>query len=85
MDIVVVVVMGWDCKHVLMEVVQVVAKVLLERLPVPAVVLPGIELGVAVGIVLWELGGLFSAWQVVVRYLQIIVRISGGGIPLCCT
>ena len=81
--IVVVVVMGWHCKHALMRVVQVVAAVLLQRLPVPAVVLPDIGLGVAVEIVLGELGGSFPAWQVVLRCLQ-IVQISGGGIPWCC-
>ena len=80
-DIVVVVEMGWHCKHASTGVVQVVAEVLLQRLPVPAVVLPDIGPSVAVGIVLGELGGSFSAWQVVLRYLQIIVRISGAGIP----
>ena len=50
-DIVVVVVMGWHCKHALMGVVQVVVEVLLQPLPVPAVVLPDIEPIVAVGIV----------------------------------
>ena len=58
-DIVVVIVMGWHYKHALMEVVLVVAEVLLQQRPVPAVVLPDIGLGVAVGIVLWGLGGSF--------------------------
>ena len=48
-----------------MEVVLVVAEVLLQRLLVPAVVLLDIGLGVAMGIVLWGLGGVFQAWQVV--------------------
>ena len=61
-----------------------VAEVLLQRLPVPAVVLPDIGLGVAVMIVLWELADSFLAWLVVLRYLQIVVPISGGGIPWCC-
>ena len=52
-DIVVVVVMGWHCKHALMGVVLVAVEVLLQWLPVPAVAPPGIGLGVAVGIVLW--------------------------------
>ena len=64
-------------------VVQVVAEVLLQRLPVPAVVLPYIGPGVAMGIVLRELGGLVPAWQVVLRYLQIVVRVYGGVIPRC--
>ena len=82
-DIVVVVVMGWHCKHGSMGVVQVVAEVLLQRLPVPAVVLPDIGPGVAVGIVLEELGSSFPVWQVVLQYLQIVVPNSGGGIPWC--
>ena len=80
-DSVVVVVMGWHCKHVLMGVALVVAEVLLMRLPVPAVVLPDIGLGVAVEIVLEELGDSFPAWQVGLRYSQIVVWISDGGIP----
>ena len=67
-----------------MRMVQVVAEVLLQRLSVPAVVLPDIAPGVAVGIVLGDLGGSFPAWQVVIPYLQIVVRISGGGIPWFC-
>ena len=51
-DVVVVVVISWHCKHVLIRVVLVAAEVLLQRLPVPAVVLPDIGLDVAVGIVL---------------------------------
>ena len=51
-DVVVVVVMGWHCKHALIGVVLVVVEVLLQQLPVPAVALPGIGFGVAVGIVL---------------------------------
>ena len=82
-DIIVVVVMGWHCKHASMGVIQVVAEVLLQRLPVPVVVLPDIGPGVAVVIVLGELGGSFPVWQVVRRYLQIVVRISGGVIPWC--
>ena len=83
-DIVVVVVMGWHCRHASTGVVQVVAEVLLKRLPVPVVVLSDIEPGVAVGIVLVELGGTFPIWQVVLRYLQIVVQIPVGGIPWCC-
>ena len=64
-DIVVVVVMRWYYQHVLMQVVLVVAEVLLQWLPVPAVVLLDIGLGVAMGIVLGELGGSFPAVQVV--------------------
>ena len=60
-----------------------VAEVLRQRLPGPAVALPDIGPGVAVGIVLGERGGAFPAWQVVLQYLQIVVRISGGGIPCC--
>ena len=82
-DIVVVVEMGWHCKHASTGVVQVVAEVLLQRLPVPAVVLLDIGPGVGVGIVLGELGGSFPVWQVVLRYLQIVVWISVGGIPWC--
>ena len=82
--IVVVVVMGWHCRHVRTEVVQVVAEVLLLRLLLPAVVLPDIGSRVAVGIVLVELGGTFPIWQVVLRCLQIVVRNSDGGIPWCC-
>ena len=82
-DIVVMVVMGWHCKHASTGVIQEVAEVLLQWLPVPAAVLPVIGPGVAVGIVLGELGGSFPTWQVVLRYLQIIVRISGGGISWC--
>ena len=52
MDVVVVVVMGWHCKHALMGVVLVVAEVLLQQLPFPAVALPDIGFGVAVEIVL---------------------------------
>ena len=80
-DIFVVVVMDWHCKHASTGVVQVVAEVLLQRLPVPAVVLTNIGPSVAVGIVLGELGGSFPAWQVVLQFLQIVVRISGSGIP----
>ena len=60
-DIVVVVVMGWHCRHASMEVVQVVAEVLLRQLPVPVVALPGTGLGVAAGIALWGLVGSFPA------------------------
>ena len=80
-DIVVVMVMGWHCRHASMEVVQVVAEVLLRQLPVPVVALPGTGLGVPVGIALWGLVGSFLAWLVVLRYLRSVVRISGGGIP----
>ena len=81
-DIVVVVVMGWHCTHA-SWVVQVVAEVLLQRLPVPAVVLPDIGPSVAVEIVLGELGGSFPACQVVLRYLQIVLWMSGGMILWC--
>ena len=64
-DSVVVVVIGWHCKHALMEVALVVAEVLLRQLPVPVVVLPDTELGVAMGIALWGLVGSFLAWLVV--------------------
>ena len=60
-----------------------VAEVLLQQLPVPVVVLLDIGLGMAVRLVLWQLVGLFQAWQVVIRYLQIIVLILGAGFPLC--
>ena len=83
-SVVVVVMIGWHCRHASTGVVQVVAEVLLKRLLVPAVVLSDIDSGVAVRIVLRELGGSFPAWQVVLRYLQIVVRIPGGGIPWCC-
>ena len=65
MDSVVVVVMGWHCKHALMGAVLVVAEVLLRWLLVLVVVPPDIGFSVAVGIVLWGLGGSFRAWQVV--------------------
>ena len=59
--------------------------VVLPRRPlVPAVVLPDIGLGVAVGIVLLGLADSFLAWLVVLRYLRRVARISGGGIPWCC-
>ena len=67
-----------------MEVVLVVAEVLWQRLLVPAVEWPDIELVVAVGIVLWGLGGSIRAWEVVLQYLQTIILISGGGIPWSC-
>ena len=51
-DSVVVVVMGWHCKHALMGVVLVVAEVLLRQLLVPVVALPDTALGVAAGIAL---------------------------------
>ena len=81
---VVVVVMGWHCRHASMEVVQVVAEVLLRQLPVAVVALPGTGLGVAMGIALWGLVGSLIAWLVVLQYLRSIVRISGGRIPWCC-
>ena len=83
-DRVVVVVMGWHCRHALMGVALVVAEVLLQQLPVPFVALPDTGLNVAAGIVQWGLVGSFLAWLVVLRYLQRVVRISGDGIPLCC-
>ena len=79
-DSVVVVVMGWHCKHALIGVGLVVVEVLLRQLPVPVVALPGTGLGVAVGITLCRLVGSFLAWLVVLRYLRSGVRISGGGI-----
>ena len=51
-DIIVVLVIGWHCRHGLIEVVQVVAEVLLRHLPVPVVVLLDTGLGMAAGIVL---------------------------------
>ena len=83
-DIVVVLVAGWHGIHALMEVALVVAEVLLRQLPVPVVALLDTGLSVAAGIALWWLVGSFLAWLVVLRYLQTIVRISGGGIPWCC-
>ena len=53
--------MGERYRHVLMEVVLVVAEVLLQQLLIPSVVLPDIGVAVAMGIVLWGLGGLFQA------------------------
>ena len=50
-----------------MEVVLVVAQVLLQQLPVLEVVLPDIEFGVAVRIVLGRLVGSFRAWQVILQ------------------
>ena len=82
-DIVVVVVMGCQCKHASMGVVRVVAEVLLQWLLVPAAVLSDIGHDVAVGIVLRGLAGSFLAWLLVLQYLRTIVRISGGGIPWC--
>ena len=81
-DVVVVVVIGWHYKHAFMGVVLVAAEVLLQRLPVPAVVLHDIELGVVVGIVLWGLGGSFRALQVVPLYRQIVVLTLGRRFPL---
>ena len=49
-DVVVVVVMSWHCKHALIGVVLVAAEVLLRWLPVLAVVPPDIGLAMAVGI-----------------------------------
>ena len=69
MDSVVVVVMGWHCKHALMGVALVVVEVLLWQLRVPVVALPGTGLDVAVRIALWGLVGSFLAWLVVLRYL----------------
>ena len=83
-NIVVVVLMGWHCKHALMGVVLVVAEVLLQLLAVPVVALPDTGLGMAVGIVLWRLVGSFLAYLVVLRYLRSVVQISGGGFPCCC-
>ena len=65
--------MGQDYKHISMELVVVVVEVHLHRLPVPAVVLHELVLGVAVGIVIWGLVGSFPAWQVVLGYLQIVL------------
>ena len=48
--IVVVVVMGWHCKHALLVVVSVVAEVLLRQLPYTVVALPDTGLGMAAGI-----------------------------------
>ena len=83
-DSVVVMLMGWHCKHALMGVTLVVAEVLLRQLPVPVVAPPDTGLGVAAGIALWGLLGSFLAWLVFLRYLRRVVRISGGGIPWCC-
>ena len=83
MDSVVVVVMGWHCKHALIGVALVVAEVLLQQLPVPVVALPNTGLGLAAGIALQGLVCSFLAWLVVLRYLRSIVRISGGRIPCC--
>ena len=83
-DIVVVVVMGWHCKHALMGVVLVVAEVLLRQLPVPVVALPDTGLVVGAGIAIWWLVGSFLAWLVVLQYLRSFVWISGAGIPWCC-
>ena len=68
-DSIVVVVMGWHCKHALMGVALVVAEVLLQQLPVPVVALPDTGLDVAAGITLWGLVGSFLACLVVLRYL----------------
>ena len=51
-DSVVVMVMGWHCKHALMGVTLVVAEVVLRQLPVAVVALPDTGLGVAAGIAL---------------------------------
>ena len=83
-DIVVVVVMGWHCKHALMGEALVVAEVLLRQLPAPVVVLLDTGLGVAAGIVLWGHVGSFLTWLVMLRYLRSVVRMSGGGIAWCC-
>ena len=83
-DSVVVVLMGWHCKHALREMALGVAEVLLWQLPVPVVALPDIGLSVAAGIAIWGLVGSFLAWLVVLRYVQSIVRISGAGIPCGC-
>ena len=64
-DIVVVLVLGWYCKHALMGVVLVVVGVLLRQLPVLVVALPDTGLGVAAGIALWGLVGSFLAWLIV--------------------
>ena len=80
-DIIVVVVMGWHCKHALMGVILVVAGVLPWQLPVPVVALPDTGLGVSAGIALWGLVGSFLAWLVGLQYLRSVLQISGGGIP----
>ena len=49
-NVVLVVVMGWHCKHALIGVVLEAVEVLLWRLPVLAVVLLDTGLGMAVGI-----------------------------------
>ena len=64
-SVVVVVMMGWHCRHASTGVVQVVVEVLLQQLPVPVVVLSGTGLGVAVGIALWGLVGSFLVWLIV--------------------
>ena len=61
MDVVVVVVMGWYCKHALMGLVLVAAEVLLRLLPVPAIALHDTGLGMAVEIVLREFVDSFLA------------------------
>ena len=83
-DSVVVVVMGWHCKHALMGVILVVAGVLPWQLPVPVVALPDTGLIVAAGIALWGLVGSFLAWLIVLRYLRNVVQISGSGFLWCC-
>ena len=82
-DVAVGVIIGWHCEHALIGVVRVAAEVLLWQLSVPAVVLSDIGLAVVVGIVLWGLVGSFQAWQVVLKYLQIVVQIPAGGILWC--
>ena len=62
------VVMGWHCKHPLIGVALVVEVVLLQQLLVLVVALPDTGLDVAVGIALWDLVGSFLAWLVVLRY-----------------
>ena len=64
--------MAHHYRHVLTEVVPVVAEVLLRRLPAPAVLLPDIELSVAMRIVLWGLGCSFQPWQVVLDTCKLL-------------
>ena len=63
-DVVVVVVMGWHCKHALMAVV-LVAEVLLLQLPILVAALRDTRLGVAARIALCWPAGSFLACQVV--------------------
>ena len=61
-----------------------VAEVLLQCLLALAIALLNVGLSKDEDNVLWGLGVLFQAWQVVLQYLQIVIVMLSGGFPWCC-